>query len=287
MSGGGQDRRRLIVCADDYGFTPGVSRGIRELLAAGRISATSVMTNSEFWPEEAAALRAVARSADIGLHVTLTDQRSIGAMPTFAPTGRFPPMAAVYRAGLRRQLPLAEIEAEIERQVACFIALYGVPPAHIDGHHHIHQLPGVREAVIAVAARVGSGKTWVRCCSVQPTLALRRGVGAAKAMVIGALGRGLRRLAQTAGVPVNAGFSGAYDFLSETRATGALFERFLLGSGTNSLVMCHPGYADAELAQRDIMTTPREAELRYLMSDAWLELLARSGLEVGPFLRRA
>lgn len=243
------------------------------------------MTVAEFWPQEAAALSAVAREADIGLHVTLTDQKPLGAMPSFAPGGTFPPMAAVYKAGLARRLPLVEIEAEIERQVARFIEHYGVPPAHIDGHHHIHQLPGVRDSVLAVAARLGRGRIWVRCCSVRPGLALERGVAVAKSLAIGALGRGIAKRAAKAGVPINAGFSGAYDFLTEARPTGVLFARFVQGAQPNALVMCHPGYVDAGLAARDIMTTPREAELRYLLSDAWSELLAARGLEIGPLLR--
>ena len=36
-------RRKIVLCADDYGLAPGVSRAIRELLASGRLSATSCM----------------------------------------------------------------------------------------------------------------------------------------------------------------------------------------------------------------------------------------------------
>ncbi len=276
---------RIVVCADDYAFTPGVSRAIRELIAARRISATSVMTGSEFWPAEAAALKAVAGDADIGLHVTLTDQRPIGPMPAFAPDGKFPPLATVFRNGLMRRLPLAEIEAEIERQVEAFVAHYGAPPAHIDGHHHMHQLPGVRDIVVRIAARVGKGRTWVRSCTEPPGSIVRRGVGTAKALIIGALGPAVERRARQAGVPVNHGFSGAYDFAAETRSTGDLFRRFVRGLSANGLVMCHPGYLDAALAGRDPMTTAREKERAYLISDAWPALLAELHLDVGPLLR--
>src|SRR5690606_28678950 len=66
-------RTKLVVCADDYALTPGVSRAIRELIAARRISATSVMTVCPYWTEEGPALAAVADEADVGLHLTLTD----------------------------------------------------------------------------------------------------------------------------------------------------------------------------------------------------------------------
>jgi hypothetical protein len=276
---------RIVVCADDYAFTPGVSQGIRELLAAGRISATSVMAASEFWPDEAPALKAVAGRADIGLHVTLTDQMPLGAMPAFAPNGRFPPMGAVMKAGLLHRLPLAEIEAEIERQIERFVVHYGAAPAHIDGHHHVQQLPGVRDIVVRAAARLGTGHTWVRCGHERPGLIARRRVAAPKALMIGALGPGIRRRAARAGVPINRGFSGAYDFINERRPMAVLFAAFLDGCERNSLIFCHPGHADAALAQRDIMTTAREAELAFLASEAWSGLLAARALEVGPLLR--
>ena len=47
--------------------------------------------------------------------------------------------------------------------------------------------------------------------------------------------------------------------------------------------MCHPGYADALLAGRDTMTTARDAEHAYFMSEAWPRLLAANGLELGPY----
>ncbi|MEZ5816471.1 MAG: ChbG/HpnK family deacetylase [Hyphomicrobiaceae bacterium] len=278
--------RRIVVCADDYGFTPGVSRGIRELISARRISATSVMTGSEFWPTEAPMLKEVAGDADIGLHVTLTDQRPLGPMPNFAPDGRFPPLPAVFKAGLKRRLPLTEIEAEIERQVEAFVAHFGAPPAHIDGHHHMHQLPGVRDIVVRVASRIGGGHTWVRSCAEAHSSIVRRGVGVAKAIIIGSLGPATARRAMRAGVPTNKGFSGAYDFGAEKRPTAELFRRFVRGLPANGLVMCHPGYADTALAERDPMTTAREAELAYFRSDLWPALLAEHGFELGPLVRK-
>lgn len=270
------------MCADDYALTPGVSRSIRELLAAGRISATSVMAASEFWPSEAAALRAVAGDANIGLHVTLTDHVPLGLLPTFAPTGRFPAMAVVHKAGLLRRLPRDEIAAEIERQLQAFITHWGAPPAHIDGHHHVHQLPGVRDLVIDVAARFG-GRTWLRVCQDRPRLILRRGVATAKSFALAALGPATNRRARKSHVPTNDGFSGAYDFLSEARPFADLAPRFLVGARENTLLMCHPGHSDATLADLDVMTTARDREHAYFMSDAWPMELARAGLDLGPY----
>ena len=35
--------RRIWLCADDYGISPGVNRAIRDLIERGRLNATSVM----------------------------------------------------------------------------------------------------------------------------------------------------------------------------------------------------------------------------------------------------
>lgn len=283
--GTGHDERptRLVVVADDYAFTPGIGRAIRELLAAQRISGTGAMSGSPYWPEEAAALKPVAGSADIGLHFTLTDHKPLGCMPSFAPAGRFPPMGAVFKAGLARRLPLLEIRAELDRQIEAFAFRFGAPPAYIDGHHHVQQLPGVREIVIEAAARLGRGRVWVRSGAERPSLILRRGIASAKAFSISALGGAVARRARRSGVPTNRGFSGAYAFQVEQRPLEQLFARFVLGAGENALIFTHPGYADATLAALDTMTTTRDAEVAYLMGDQWPALLRAARLELGPF----
>ena len=47
--------------------------------------------------------------------------------------------------------------------------------------------------------------------------------------------------------------------------------------------MCHPGYVDAELSALDVVTRAREAELAFLLSDAWPALLARKGATLSTF----
>ena len=59
--------RRIWLCADDYGISPGVNAAIRDLVARGRLNATSVMVVApSFTRAEAvalAALNAAERSA--------------------------------------------------------------------------------------------------------------------------------------------------------------------------------------------------------------------------------
>jgi chitin disaccharide deacetylase len=276
-------RKPLVVCADDYALTPGVSRAIRELIAARRISATSVMTVCPWWAEEAAALSKVAGDADIGLHLTLTDQSPLGAMPTLAPAGRLPPIGALVRASLMGRLPVAEIEAEIERQLTAFVEVWKRPPAHVDGHHHVHQLPGVRGALFRVLERRHFGRPYLRSCHEAPARILARGVAPSKAMIISTLGLNFTRSARQRGFALNRGFSGIYVLGGTGRPVGDLFERFVRHLGPCPLAMCHPGFSDSSLAALDPMTEQRDVERSFLAGDDWLRVLESAGVVVAPF----
>jgi chitin disaccharide deacetylase len=108
------------------------------------------MTARAAWMDRAAELRPFVEIADIGFHFTLTDLEPVGAAPILAPHGRFPPLSYVLRLSLARRLPHDEIREQLARQLDAFEREFGSPPAHLDGHHHVHQLPGVREIVVEV-----------------------------------------------------------------------------------------------------------------------------------------
>jgi hypothetical protein len=277
---------RLILCADDYGLAPGVGRGIRRLLAAGRLSATSCMTVSPHWPAEAASLRPFGEGADIGLHLTLSDQTPLGPMPRLAPAGRLPAVGGLLARAVARRLDPGEITAEFERQLDAFEAGMGRPPAFLDGHQHVQQFPMVRDAVIDLwHRRLAGTQAWLRVCDEPIWAILRRGVSVGKSLLLAGFGRALRRQAQAAGIPVNDRFAGIHDF-SGRRPFDELFRSFLAEaspSGGRLVVMCHPGEVDDELRARDPLTDAREDELRYFESSAFKEALNQHALTLGRF----
>ncbi|MBI1207797.1 MAG: ChbG/HpnK family deacetylase [Azospirillum sp.] len=282
----------FVLGADDYGLSPGVSRAIVDLIERGRLSATGCMTVSPFWPEHATWLRPLAGQADIGLHLTLTDHTPLGAMPLTAPSGRLPPLAGLMRRALGGGLDGCEIRIQVARQIAAFIDVFGQPPDFIDGHHHVHQLPTVREAVVeALQALPGA---YVRRCGEPVTAVLRRGIAVAKTLLISRLGEGLARLIERARIPSNSSFRGVYDF-GERPAYGEVFEKFVdrvdaprggrSGGplGGRALVMCHPALPDDVLAGLDPVVAARQVEYRYFRSDRFADLLARRQLAVTRF----
>jgi len=79
----------IILCADDYALTEGVSRAVGELAAARRLSATSAMVTTPCWPAMAQRLVVHRGRIAVGLHLNLTLGGPLGAMPRLAPGGMF------------------------------------------------------------------------------------------------------------------------------------------------------------------------------------------------------
>ena len=90
--------RMIILCADDYALTEGISRAIGELAAARRLSATSVMVTTPHWPATAPRLRAHRGHLAVGLHLNLTLGSAAGAdAEAWRRPGSFPDRNALDR----------------------------------------------------------------------------------------------------------------------------------------------------------------------------------------------
>lgn len=273
-------RPRLLLCADDYGIAPGVGIAIRELAEAGRLGAVSCMTVSPYWSSEARMLKPLEGRAGFGLHLTLTDQAPLGPMPRLAPGGRLPTPGRLLRDSLTGRLDGAEIAAEIERQIDAYAAAIGRLPSFVDGHHHVHQLPGVADRLLAVVRRRLGPDAWVRYCDEPLPLVWARGIARLKAGAVSLLGRSFAHAGRRLGVPGNSGFRGAYDF-TDRMSYDRLFARFLAPPRDGMLVMCHPGLTDAALAAADRVTAAREIEYHFLRGPGLAAKLDAAGVRLG------
>jgi chitin disaccharide deacetylase len=276
---------RLILCADDYALSPAVSRGIVSLLEQKRISATSCMTLSRFWPEEAQKLLPFFDQMDIGLHLTLTDSKPLSSMPSIALTGSLPSINTLMSRALGRQLNSKEIEREINHQLLVFEEEIGAPPKFVDGHHHIHQLPVIGELLLKVLSeRYPHQLPWVRICWENPLTLWRRHVSPAKGLAIGLFGWFLRRKAHRLGVITNTGFGGVHDFTYQ-ESFASVMERTLAHVCHDTVIMCHPGWVDDALRQSDSLVDGRQKEWDYLHSEDFAALLTQQKIILSPLQR--
>lgn len=271
-------QRQVVLCADDFGLTDGVSRGILDLAERGRLSATGAMTNMPAWRRAAPDLRSFMGRIGIGLHLNLTVGVPIQPMPHLAPGGSFPPLGALLSSSLRGRLSVDEIGEEIHRQIVAFEAVLGAAPDFVDGHQHVHVLPPVRQALFSALTERGyAGRVWLRDPSDRMTSILRRPVSRGKALIVKALARGFREQARAAGFRTNEGFSG-FSPLDMTVPARRIFATSFTNLGPKPMVMCHPGYVDDELRDLDPAVESRPEELAYLQSDAFAELLAEQDI---------
>jgi hypothetical protein len=266
--------RRIWLCADDYGIAPGVNAAIRDLIERGRLNATSVMVVAPSFARQSAAMLAALNSggprAAVGLHVTLTGPLR-PQTPEYGPVvdGAFLPLGATLRLAMQQRLDMSALTREIEAQFASFSEAFGRPPDYVDGHQHVHLFPQVRQAVLDATRRL-SPQAWVRQCG--SSLPLHRRLTDPKGLLIDWLSREFRARADRFGVPTNPAFAGTYTYRANADFE-QIFPTFLEGMPEGGLIMCHPGFVDAELERLDPLTTLREREYAYFCSDRFAETL--------------
>ena len=268
--------KRIVVCADDYNLSPGVSKAIRELIAKGRLNATSVMTLFPGLEEEAKALRETPSPApvQIGLHLTLSGGFVPLASPPMATRdGKLPDFKALFSPLARFNVSRKATALEIEAQLTAFERAFGRMPDYVDGHQHCHLAPPIRKVFVETVARLAPN-AWVRQCAPAQKFALLTADN--KTRVIGAFSIALSRLAKRAGLAVNPSFSGAYEFAGKEKFED-LFPRFVGELTDGGVVMVHPAYVDDVLRSRDKLVERREEEYSLLASERFHSAMKDAG----------
>ena len=269
--------RRLIINADDFGFTPAVTAGILEAHAAGTVTATSMMVRCPGWEDGVRQAKATP-GLEVGLHLNLLVGAPLAAVPSLTDrrTGRFLPFATIVAKALARRIDGGEVTAECEAQLIA-LGNAGIGCSHIDSHRHMHALPVIRGAVAAVAAR--------------RQLPLRRPLESHFRAVFSPasqLHRALIGAAWWTGSPgaqhtraadhfVGVSLQGARAFATRLRS---VIDR--LAAGTTEL-MVHPGHVDDALTAIDGFTWQRETELAALVSGELRERLRRDDVKLTGF----
>jgi predicted glycoside hydrolase/deacetylase ChbG (UPF0249 family) len=141
--------RRLIVNADDFGLTPGVTRGILDAHRHGIVTSATVMVTQPVEAEQIA--EALDAGLGLGLHVNFTLGTPITRGSSLVDDGGT--FVRDARRAAARAKP-ADVAAEVDAQLERFVALVERVPTHLDSHHHVALYEPVREAVLAAARRL-------------------------------------------------------------------------------------------------------------------------------------
>ncbi|WP_099159662.1 ChbG/HpnK family deacetylase [Virgibacillus ndiopensis] len=138
---------RLIVNADDYGFSPGVSAGILYAHQNGILTSTTAMVNTEFSKQSLDEAKKYP-NLGIGLHFVLDVGKPIASSVRSLTdhSGDFLKGKTLIESAKKQ-----EVKEELKEQLE-LLYKWGVDVTHIDSHHHMHlHIPGALEAVMEVA----------------------------------------------------------------------------------------------------------------------------------------
>jgi predicted glycoside hydrolase/deacetylase ChbG (UPF0249 family) len=149
---------RLVVNGDDFGLSESINDGIIRAHTHGILTSTSIVAAGAAF-DHAVALARAHPTLDVGVHLTLTEEHpaapveSVPSLLTGAATLPPGPSAFVVRF-LRGAIALRDVALEFDAQVAR-VRDCGISVTHLDGHQHLHVLPGIRREVARLAQRHG------------------------------------------------------------------------------------------------------------------------------------
>lgn len=153
--------REGIFAADDWGMSPGINDGILTLARRGWLNSVSMMANAKYLRHGLDSLRrCLGGGVSVSLHFNLTYGKPL-ATPDAAivspVNGEFFGLPHLLRMSLSGRLSPQEIAAEFMAQWRHLTDL-GLDVRQVDGHHHVHLLPGVLNVVARLAPACGIPK---------------------------------------------------------------------------------------------------------------------------------
>lgn len=283
--------RNLIVNADDLGWTEGVNRGIAEAHRNGIVTSASLLANGEAFVSGVELARA-APALGVGVHLNLSDGEPVAPRELVTSLlndqgeleGR--PESLLLRLA-RRSVLLREIEEEWDAQIQK-VRNSGITPTHLDGHRHVHMLPGLFEIALRLAKKHGIAA--IRISHEESGLRAALSAGEKQKVTVvmrqGVQARGLKLLAPDAHEKTGRAGIATADYFCGIAQTGELTREGvlrlleILPEGTTEL-MCHPGYADEDLAKSATrLQTSRQTELEILTDTEIRNLVASQGIRL-------
>lgn len=283
--------KNLIVNADDLGWTEGVNRGILDAFRGGIVTSTTLLANGTAFADAVNATKSAPHLA-VGVHLNLSDGPPTADRETVTSLLNDDGMLAdgPERLLLKRALGglvLDEVEEEWDAQIQK-VRDAGIRPTHLDGHKHVHMLPGLFEIALRLAKKhsIEAIRISLEESSLRAALASGSQHRAGVVMKQGVQARGLKLLARDARKQAATIGIATADYFCGIAQTGELtlegVERLLknLPEGTTEL-MCHPGYADDALQKTATrLQASRQKELEILTDTRIRKLVASQGIRL-------
>lgn len=283
--------KTVVMCVDDFGLKPEVNEAVAALVDAGVVSATGCMSQGPAWRDGATLLRGARRERlDVGLHFNLTE--SFLGSPQ-VPNSLAMPLSRIIGLALLHALPREPLLRAVRTQLDAFEDVWGAPPDFVDGHQHVHQLPQVRDVLLAELVHrygdtTGGGLPWLRL-----TRPPRQGPVSFKQRIIESLGaHGFERRAREQGFRLNGALLGVYGFDQGPEGYAQRLAGWLAQAREGDVLMMHPASPAASQVRVagtdatspiDPIAAAREVEFTVLKENGRTQL-ALQGVQAGRMM---
>ena len=141
--------KKLIINADDFGYSRAVTYGILDSYKTGILTSTTMMMNTGA-TEHAAETAKENPGLGVGVHLVLTFGKPLlNTHKTIVDeSGNFRKLS-IYENG-NFEIDLEEVYKEWRAQIEKFLS-YGLVPTHLDSHHHINSFGKLYEVYLRLA----------------------------------------------------------------------------------------------------------------------------------------
>jgi len=237
--------KKLIINADDFGYSKGVNYGIIDSHQEGILTSTTFMSNMP-GAEHAAQLAKENPELGVGVHLVLTCDRPIlDTHRTIVDSNGFFRLKSFYEGAFT--IDYEEVYREWKTQIEAFLS-FGLTPTHLDSHHHINSYGGMPEVFLQLAKEYG--------------LPVRNNMD----------------------VPADVKTTDSFSYLIETALKDEESLNKLFKSSNSVEVMCHPAYLDKKLMTTSSFTYPRIDEVEFLTHPEIVRLItSRSDIELATY----
>ena len=269
-------RKRVIINSDDFGLTEGVNNGIIELIEAGVLTSTSVMTNMPHYRD----IIPYKDKIGVGIHLTLTEGMPV-LNPTKIPTlvnenGFFYKYSVVTKKAIYRKFSSQELVDEFSAQVQKLIDI-GIKPSHIDSHESILKYPFFIPIVRKLALKYNI--KGIRTYSLR-RFDLKRLLNP-KRTLISIILLLQKRMWKNEGFHVTDKIDSLNKFGLNYREASDKLKSIMddLPDGVLEIVV-HPGYCNEDNTPLGGYVSEREAELQALLSEEFKKTIQNSGVSL-------
>lgn len=265
------NQKYLIVNADDFGFSRGITEGIIQAHREGIVTSTTIVANMPFAAQAAGMLKDLP-TIGVGVHLNVSQGKPLSpkAEALCGPTGVMSRSAmGTILAALARPALLEAIETEFDAQIRWALD-HGIRPTHLDTHRHVHGYWPICRRLVKMARRYNiafirrhrerlPGAGW-------PAFAPRQKCVSWMLNMLGSVNNALYADMQPTGGTWGLSHTGRIDVAFLTRAAAAA------PVGLTE-IMTHPGMAGDEDSSLTRLGQSRQVELASLCDERVKEAL--------------